>query len=56
MNAAVIVNDLDLPGYNLHALKGDQEERWAITVQANWRLTFEFHNSNVEIIDYEDYH
>lgn len=29
---------------------------WTITVNANWRLTFEFEDGNVYILNYEDYH
>ena len=30
--------------------------RWSISVSGNWRLTFEFEDGNVIILDYEDYH
>ncbi|WP_342776613.1 type II toxin-antitoxin system RelE/ParE family toxin [Microbulbifer harenosus] len=29
---------------------------WSITVNGNWRLTFEFRDGNVYILNYEDYH
>lgn len=46
------------PVWKLHPLKGDMEGQWAITVQANWRITFEFeeHTKDVYIVDYKDYH
>jgi len=56
LDAANDVTDLNLPGYELHSLIGDQLGRWAITVRANWRITFEFSDGNAEILDYEDYH
>jgi proteic killer suppression protein len=34
------VEELNLPGFGLHPLKGDREGEWAITVSANWRITF----------------
>ncbi|MGB7416691.1 MAG: type II toxin-antitoxin system RelE/ParE family toxin [Thermosynechococcaceae cyanobacterium] len=40
----------------LHPLKGDQKDRWSIWVSGNWRLTFEFRDGDVYILDYEDYH
>lgn len=55
LNAANIVNDLDIPGYRLHPLKGF-DCRWAITVSGNWRLTFDFTDGDVYVLDYEDYH
>jgi proteic killer suppression protein len=47
---------MDLPGWRLHPLKGRQKGRWAIAVDKNWRLTFEFEDHNVYLLDYEDYH
>ena len=29
---------------------------WAMTVRANWRLTFRFTLAGVELLDYIDYH
>ena len=43
-------------GYRLHQLKGADKGRWAIWVNANWRLTFVFREGNVDDVDYEDYH
>ncbi len=56
LNQAVTVKDMDLPGARLHPLKGDRKGIWAVTVQANWRMTFRFDNGNAEVVDYEDYH
>lgn len=56
LNSAGKVADLDLPGYRLHPLKGDRNGIWAITVKANWRITFEFHDGDAYIVNYEDYH
>ncbi len=50
------IDDLDVPGYRLHPLKGNRKGIWSITVNGNWRLTFEFIDGNVHILDYEDYH
>ncbi|WP_341936778.1 type II toxin-antitoxin system RelE/ParE family toxin [Marinimicrobium sp. C2-29] len=56
LDTANEINDLDIPGYKLHPLKGDRKGIWAITVNGNWRLTFEFSDGNVYVLDYEDYH
>jgi len=50
------IEDMDLPGYRLHRLKGDQADRWAIDVSGNWRLTFVFESGDAYVLDYEDYH
>jgi proteic killer suppression protein len=56
LDSAQTIEDLDIPGYRLHSLKGNREGIWSITVSANWRLTFEYSNGNVFVLDYEDYH
>ena len=56
LDTAIFINDMDLPGYKLHSLKGDKKNTWSITVNGNWRITFEFENGNAYIVNYEDYH
>lgn len=56
LDVAQEIKDVDLPSFKLHQLKGDQKGRYAIWVNGNWRVTFEFENSNVYLVDYEDYH
>ncbi len=56
LDTAQVIEDMALPGFNLHPLKGAQTGRWSISVSGNWRLTFEFCEGNVHILDYEDYH
>jgi proteic killer suppression protein len=48
--------DMGLPGLGLHPLKGDLDEHWAVSVNANWRVTFHFVGTDVELVDYQDYH
>lgn len=56
LDTANVVNDMDLPGYGLHQLKGQRKSCWSIIVNGNWRITFEFEDGNVYIVNYEDYH
>ncbi|MEX0616006.1 MAG: type II toxin-antitoxin system RelE/ParE family toxin [Methylophaga sp.] len=56
LDTSVDINDLDIPGYGLHLLKGGKKGIWAISVSGNWRLTFEFSDGNAYLLDYEDYH
>ena len=56
LDTAQTIDDMDLPGYKLHPLKGRMKNRWSIWVSGNWRLTFEFKDGNVFVVDYEDYH
>ncbi|WP_170830393.1 type II toxin-antitoxin system RelE/ParE family toxin [Maridesulfovibrio ferrireducens] len=56
IDTAQEVEDVDLPGFRLHKLKGSRADLWSITVNGNWRLTFEFRDGNSYILNYEDYH
>ena len=56
LHTAQTVEDMDIPGYRLHPLKGPGRGRWSITVNGNWRLTFEFRDGDAYVLDYEDYH
>lgn len=56
LDTAQAVEDMDIPGFRLHPLKGQMRRRWSITVNGNWRLTFEFQDGNAYVLDYEDYH
>jgi proteic killer suppression protein len=48
--------DMDAPGWKLHALKGDLKGYWAVWVDGNWRLTFSFDGTDAILVDYKDYH
>jgi len=56
LDTAVTIEDMDIPGFRLHPLKGDSKGRWSISVSGNWRITFEFRDGNVYVVNYEDYH
>ena len=56
LDTAEMIEDINLPGYRLHKLKGNRDGIWAISVNGNWRLTFEFNDGNAYILNYEDYH
>jgi proteic killer suppression protein len=56
LDTASSIDDLDLPGFRLHPLKGDKQGLWAIDVSKNWRITFEFRDGNAYVVAYEDYH
>jgi proteic killer suppression protein len=55
LDTAMTPQALDIPGYRLHAPKGDLKGFWAVTVRANWRIIFRFQGEDafdVELIDY----
>lgn len=56
LDTARVIEDMDIPGFRLHLLKGKMKGLWAVDVSGNWRLTFRFEDGDVYIVNYEDYH
>jgi toxin HigB-1 len=56
LDTAGTIEDMDIPGFKLHPLKGNKKGLWSISVSGNWRLTFDFKDGNTYIVNYEDYH
>lgn len=55
LNVAAKIEDLNMPGFYLHKLKGT-ESTWSIRVSGNWRITFHFENGDAYSVDLADYH
>ena len=56
LDASLSPMDMNLPGYNLHQLKGRDKGTWSLWINGNWRITFKFQNEDAIIVDYKDYH
>jgi len=56
LDAAEKPEDLSMPSFRLHALKGRLKGHWSIRVSGNWRVIFRFASGHVELVDYLDYH
>ena len=56
LDSATVIEDMNIPGYRFRPLKGDRKGLWSISVNGNWRVTFEFTDGNAYIVNYEDYH
>jgi len=56
LDASVSPVDMNLPGYKLHELKGKEADTWSVTVNGNWRITFQFIGQDAFVVDYRDYH
>ena len=56
LDTALSIEDMNVPGFRLHSLKGSERGRWSVWVNGNWRLTFEFKHGHAYVLDYEDYH
>ena len=56
LNASTGARDVNLPGLDLHELRGARKGTWAVKVGGNWRVTFTCAGKDVDHVDYEDYH
>jgi toxin HigB-1 len=48
--------DMSVPGFRLHPLKGDMKGFWAMAVRANWRVIFRFDDEDALDVNLVDYH
>ena len=56
LDTAISPDDMNLPNWRLHPLKGNMQNHWAVWVDKNWRITFKFEGQDAELVDYQDYH
>ncbi|MFH0786182.1 MAG: type II toxin-antitoxin system RelE/ParE family toxin [Pseudomonadota bacterium] len=56
LNQAREIRDMNYPGAILHLLLPKKENRWAVKVSGNWRITFIFKEGHAYEVNYEDYH
>jgi len=56
LNEALRVQDMGLPGYRLHPLKGELTGFWSVSVSGNWRVIFRFESGTAYDVDLIDYH
>jgi toxin HigB-1 len=57
LNVAKALSDLSpLKSIGLHKLKGERKTQWAMTVNARWRVCFEFRGGDAYEVEIVDYH
>jgi len=56
LDASSKPRDMNLPGYRLHKLRGENEGLWAVDVSGNWRVVFRFEEGDATDVDFVDYH
>jgi proteic killer suppression protein len=56
LSEARTIEDMRMTSFHLHALKGDMQGLWSVTVRANWRIVFRFTNGDADAVDLIDYH
>lgn len=55
LNVAKSPSQMDIPGFNFHALKGHQN-RFTVAVNGPWRVTFGWDGNDAIDVDLEQYH
>lgn len=56
LNRATTPDQMDLPGFRLHPLKGNLKTFWSVTLSANWRIIFRMEGGHAADVDLIDYH
>lgn len=56
LDAAKTPEEMDLPGFDFHALKGFSPARYTVHVNGPWCITFEFDGEDATRVDLEQYH
>ena len=57
LKVARSVDDIPpLSSIGLHALKGNRQGQWAITINGPWRLVFRLEDGNAHDVEIVDYH
>ena len=56
LDAATVPEDMGLPGFDFHGLKGQNPARYTVHVNGPWCITFEFRDGDAYVLDFEQYH
>lgn len=56
LNVSERPEDMNLPGFDFHALRGFTPTRYSVHVNGPWCLTFDFHDGDAFRVDFEQYH
>lgn len=56
LDAATTPEDMNLPGFDFHGLKGHNPTRYTVHVNGPWCITFEFRDGDAYVLDFEQYH
>jgi proteic killer suppression protein len=56
LNEASSASDMDIPGFDFHALRGFDPPRYTVHVNGPWCITFSFADGDAFDVDFEQYH
>lgn len=56
LEASCKPEDMDLPEFYFHVLRGNMKGYYSVMVNGNWRVTFKFEGKDACNVNYVDYH
>ena len=56
LDAATLPEEMDIPGFDFHPLRGHNPTRYTVNVNGPWCITFEFHDGDAYVLNFEQYH
>lgn len=56
LNVAVAPEEMNVPGFDFHPLKGHKPTRYSVHVNDPWCVTFAFDKGDAVLVDLEQYH
>jgi toxin HigB-1 len=56
LDVAIAPAEMNLPGFDFHALRGFRPTRYTVHVNGPWCITFEFERGDAVRVDFEQYH
>lgn len=56
LDAAARAEDMGVPGFDFHTLRGFSPVRYTVHVNGPWCITFEFIDGDALRVDFEQYH
>jgi toxin HigB-1 len=56
LDASASPEDMNLPGFDFHPLKGARKGTNSVSVSGNWRITFRHEAGDAIDVNLEDYH
>ncbi len=56
LDVVPVAEDMNIPGWGFHELKGGRKGNYAVKVSGNWCITFRFEAGDALDVNLEDYH
>lgn len=56
LDAATSPQDMNMPGFDFHSLKGFNPTRYTVHVNGPWCITFAFEDGDAHVVNFEQYH